>query len=196
MPRSILALIAVAPFFTIAAVLLWHEFQVEVVTSVGGLRLAAATKKSRREIEQEFPMVVELFAILLGANLSPAVALLRISQRSNGAFAEVLQEAVSDIRHGANFSQALELLSTRVASPMVRRFCDSLMIAVERGSPLLEVVNRQVAEVRQEQKVALIEAAGKAEIGLMIPVVFLILPISVLFALWPSYFSLGRAVGL
>jgi len=29
----------------------------------------------------------------------------------------------------------------------------------------------------------------------MIPVVFLILPISVLFALWPSYFALGRSAG-
>ena len=67
------------------------------------------------------------------------------------------------------------------------------MIAVERGSPLVDVVNRQVEEVRNEERSRLLEAAGKAEIALMIPVVFLILPISVLFALWPSYFALGRS---
>ena len=34
-------------------------------------------------------------------------------------------------------------------------------------------------------------AAGKAEISMMIPVVFLILPISILFALWPSLTNLN-----
>jgi len=57
------------------------------------------------------------------------------------------------------------------------------------------VVNRQVEEVRNEERSQLLVAAGKAEIALMIPVVFLILPISVLFALWPSYFALGHSIG-
>jgi tight adherence protein C len=34
-------------------------------------------------------------------------------------------------------------------------------------------------------------AAGKAEVAMMIPVVFLILPISILFALWPSLTNLN-----
>jgi tight adherence protein C len=36
-----------------------------------------------------------------------------------------------------------------------------------------------------------LSAAGKAEISMMIPVVFLILPISILFALWPSLTNLN-----
>jgi tight adherence protein C len=34
-------------------------------------------------------------------------------------------------------------------------------------------------------------AAGKAEISMMIPVIFLILPVSMLFALWPSLSNLN-----
>ncbi len=153
------------------------------------------SKKSRRQIELEFPLIVELFAILLAGNLSPATALDHISQRTSGEFSLLLRDAVKEIHFGANFSQALDVLSARIQSPMVRRFCDSLMIAVERGSPLIDVVNRQVEEVRNEERSRLLEAAGKAEIALMIPIVFLILPISVLFALWPSYFALGRSAG-
>jgi len=37
----------------------------------------------------------------------------------------------------------------------------------------------------------IMNAAGKAEISMMIPVVFLILPISILFALWPSLTNLN-----
>ena len=193
--RGLLAVIAVLPVLVTAIVVLWHEFQFEVVAGYNGVNHKVERKKSRDLIELEFPMIVELFAILLAGNQSPATALNHISQRTQGEFANVLREAVTEILQGANFGQALDLLSARIQSPMVRRFCDSLMIAVERGSPLIEVVNRQVEEVRNEQRSKLMEAAGKAEIALMIPVVFLILPISVLFALWPSYFSLGRSVG-
>jgi tight adherence protein C len=82
-----------------------------------------------------------------------------------------------------------------VKSPIVRRFNDSIIIAMERGTPLTDVLHRQVEEVRHAQRAAMLEKAGKAEIALMIPVVFLILPVSVLFALWPSYFALGQNMG-
>jgi len=66
---------------------------------------------------------------------------------------------------------------------------------MERGTPLSDVVARQVDEVRQSQRTQMLENAGNAEIALMIPVVFLILPVSVLFALWPSYFALVQNMG-
>ncbi len=194
--RIILALVALAPIFVIVTYMLWDEFRHEVLTGVNEISGKVASKKSRTTIELEFPMMVELFAILLAGNLSPATALDHISQRTDGEFSQLLRDAVLHIQSGASFSEALDFLSTRIQSPMVRRFCDSLMIAVERGSPLIDVVHRQVEEVRNEEKSRLLVAAGKAEIALMIPVVFLILPVSVLFALWPSYFALGRSVGL
>ena len=193
--RFFIALIAVAPLVGFAITVLWDEFRHEVVTGYNNATFRVESKKVRTLIELEFPLVVELFAILLAGNQSPATALDHISRRTNGEFSVVLRDAVNEIHQGANFSQALDLLSARIQSPMVRRFCDSLMIAVERGSPLIDVVNRQVEEVRNEQRSRLLAAAGKAEIALMIPVVFLILPISVLFALWPSYFALGRSAG-
>jgi len=193
--KATLIFLSFSPLISFALWILWHEFRDEVVAGYGGIRYKAESKRGRVEIEREFPLVVELFAILLAGNQSPATALAYISNRASGEFALVLRAAIQEVRSGSNFSAALDILSERIKSPMVRRFSDSLTIALERGSPLLEVVNRQVEEVRQEQKSRLLESAGKAEIALMIPVVFLILPVSVLFALWPSYFSLGRSVG-
>jgi tight adherence protein C len=194
--RILLFIIVLGPICTYASAVLWMEFREEIVTGFNGISYKTETKKARELIELEFPSIVELFAILLAGSMSPATALLRISERTTGEFASMLRDSVSEIQEGANFSQALDVVSNRVKSPMVRRFCDSLTIAIERGSPLLDVVHRQVEEVRQQQRSKLLESAGKAEIGLMIPVVFLILPVSVLFALWPSYFALGRTVGL
>ena len=47
-------------------------------------------------------------------------------------------------------------------------------MAVERGTPLAEVLRAQAADVREMSKRALLEAGGKKEISMMLPVVFLI----------------------
>ena len=60
-----------------------------------------------------------------------------------------------------------------------------------RGAPIAEVLIRHAQEARDSQRNQILAAAGKAEISMMIPVVFLILPISMLFALWPSLMNLN-----
>jgi tight adherence protein C len=39
----------------------------------------------------------------------------------------------------------------------------------------------------------LLKKSGKSEIALLIPVVFLILPVSISFAIWPSIYGLNQA---
>ena len=151
-------------------------------------------KKRARTAEEEFPSIVELFAVLVSAGESPSTAMMRVSERANGEMARKFESALMDLKKGKSLSQSLEVLGAQVGSPTVRRFCDTLILAIERGTSLSEVLNRQVEEVRAGQHSSLLAAAGKAEISLMIPVIFLILPISVLFALWPSYISLGQSV--
>jgi len=160
-----------------------------------GIALRRARKRARAGIELEFPLVVELFAILVGGGMSPSTALARISEKGQGHLHKILQPIISEMRSGVNLAQALDLLNQQVDSPVMRRFCDSLAISIERGTSLIEVIGRQVEEVRQAQRIHITERANKAEVALMIPVVFLILPISILFALWPSYYALGGNFG-
>ena len=140
------------------------------------------------------PALVELFAVLVSAGESPSTALQRVSTRASGVLAEKFIETLGDLQRGKNLTQALERLGLEVNSTSIRRFCDTLILAMERGTSLSDVLTRQVEEVRTAHHATLMTAAGKAEIALMIPVIFLILPISVLFALWPSYLSLGQSV--
>jgi pilus assembly protein TadC len=147
-----------------------------------------------KRTEEEFPSIVELFAVLVSAGESPSTALERVSNRASGVMGEKFAEVICTLHEGKNLTQALEIMGTQVDSAIVRRFCDTLILAMERGTSLSEVLVRQVEEVRSTHHAALLTAAGKAEIALMIPVIFLILPISVLFALWPSYLSLGQSV--
>ena len=63
-------------------------------------------------------------------------------------------------------------------------------VALERGTPLTDVMRAQAADVREASRRALMEEGGKREIAQMVPVVFLVLPITVVFALFPGLFVL------
>ena len=66
-----------------------------------------------------------------------------------------------------------------------------MAVAVERGTPLAEVMRAQAAAVRALGKRQLLESGGKKEIAMMVPVVFLVLPITILFALYPGLIAIS-----
>lgn len=148
--------------------------------------------KNRRElIEAEFPAIIEMLTLAIAAGETPMSAMLRISQSANGALAQEFNIVVSRVRSGTPLNEALDSMGRRVKSVMIRRFVDALVTATLRGAPLVEVLSRHAVEARGNQRNRVMGAAGKAEISMMIPVVFLILPISILFALWPSLTNLN-----
>ena len=80
-------------------------------------------------------------------------------------------------------------------SPAVSRAVDHLVAAIDRGAPLAQVLHAQALDAREDAKRSLIERAGRNEIAMLVPLVFLILPLSVLFAVFPGIFLLRLGVG-
>ena len=58
------------------------------------------------------------------------------------------------------------------------------------GAPLAEVLRAQAADVRDAAKRELMESAGRKEIGMMVPLVFGVLPLTVIFAAFPAVVAL------
>ena len=84
----------------------------------------------------------------------------------------------------------IEQVADRTSLDPLARFIDGLLVAIERGTPLAEVLRAQAADVREAGKRRLLEAGGRKEIAMMVPVVFLVLPVTVLFALFPGLISI------
>ena len=61
--------------------------------------------------------------------------------------------------------------------------------------PAQRVFATQAADAREDAKRTLIERAGRKEIYMLFPLVFLILPLSVLFAVFPGIFMLRLGLG-
>jgi tight adherence protein C len=145
----------------------------------------------RERLESDFPAVVEMLTLSLSAGESPLVSMERISRTASGSFAQEFGRVIAEVSHGAPFIEALDAMGRRVHSLLVRRFIDALVIAMTQGAPVIDVLHSHARESRDFQRNRLLGAASKAELSMMIPVVFLILPISILFALWPSLSNLN-----
>jgi tight adherence protein C len=154
------------------------------------------TEGRRREARMvaEFPTVAEMLALAVGAGEGPTGALERVTRRSSGELARELRRALADTRSGASIVAALERMAARTSLPALARFVDGMAIAVERGTPLADVLRAQAADVREQGRRALLEAGGRKEIQMLIPVVFMVLPVTVVFALFPGFYGLQLAV--
>lgn len=138
----------------------------------------------------EFPTIAELLALAVTAGEGAVGALERVTRLSSGELAQELGRALADARAGASLVQALQGLGSRTSLPTLVRFVDGVAVAVERGTPLADVLRAQAVDVREAGKRSLLEIGGRKEIGMMVPVVFLILPVTLVFALFPGLVTL------
>ena len=151
--REAFALLLLSPVILYFGWIAIDEFQRDILITSQRITLKKARKREKTAIELEFPLVVELFAILIGGGMSPSSALARMSENGQGEFHAILLPIVGEMKKGMNLAQALDLLNKQIGSPIIRRFCDSLAISIDRGSSVIDVVGRQVEEVRQRQRV-------------------------------------------
>ncbi len=151
------------------------------------------TQQVRRREElllAEFPVVAEMLALAVTAGESPAAAIARVTRLSGGELARELGAALGRSRAGVPLTEALQQVADRTSLDALARFVDGLLVAIERGTPLAEVLRAQAADVREAGKRRLLEAGGRKEIAMMVPVVFLVLPVTVFFALFPGLISI------
>ncbi|QDO89265.1 type II secretion system F family protein [Ornithinimicrobium ciconiae] len=164
---------------------------VAVSAALGGVLLRdqlltrAASRREQR-IMGEFPAIAELLALSVTAGEGTTQALDRVARLSRGELASELELCLAQARTGATMAEALQGLGARTGLGPIVRFVDGLVVAIERGTPLGEVLRAQAQDARESARQQLIEEGGRREILMMIPVVFLVLPVTVLFAVYPG----------
>lgn len=144
-----------------------------------------ATAREKRIIA-EFPTIAELLALAVGAGESPVAALERVARSTRGELSAELGLTLADVRSGRPLTQALDQMARRTDLSAIARFTDGVATAVDRGTPLADVLRSQAQDAREVGHRALMEEGGRREIVMMVPVVFVILPVSILFAIFPG----------
>lgn len=156
--------------------------------------LSRAVSKRLARIEAQLPDVVELLALAVGAGQGPVAAIERVVVLGQGDLVDELDTTLTDVRSGTVLSTALDRLERRIGSIHVTRLCEAIIVALERGTPLADILRSQAKDARETARQDLMEEGGRREIAQMVPVVFLVLPITVVFALFPGLLVLRLGV--
>lgn len=143
-----------------------------------------------RRIAAEFPTVVEFLTLSLSAGEGILDAVRRVARVSSGELAREFGSVVADINAGIPVATALTDAAAGIRLPIFTRCVSAITAALERGTPLAEVLRAQAEDARSEAKRDLLESAGRKEVAMLVPLVFLILPTTVLFAIYPGLFVL------
>lgn len=157
-------------------------------------RLTAEVTRRERRMLEEFPAVAALLALAVAAGEGPVAALERVCLRARGELAAELRRVLAAVHTGTPVAQAFDDLAARTGLAVMARFAEAIAVAVERGTPLTDVLHHQAADVREAGRRALIETGAKREVLMMVPVVFLVLPVVVVFAFYPGLIGLRLVV--
>lgn len=157
--------------------------------------LTARVKSRLARLSDELPTTLEFLALCLSAGEGFLDALRRVAAIGSGELTGELRQVVLAVGTGSPLSDALGEMASRLRQPGLSRAVDQIVAALEHGAPLAAVLHAQAADAREDAKRGLIEQAGRREILMMLPLVFLILPLSVLYAVFPGMFILQLGLG-
>ncbi len=157
------------------------------------LRIMTGSQVKQNEINEELVSILQMLSIMISAGESPMMAMKYVAQRSDGVIPNLIRQSFAKYESGRNIAQTMDFIAVATSSSQVRRLTNSIQIAIERGTPILDVLNNQVQALNKQINISLLKKSGKSEITLLIPVVFLILPVSISFAIWPSIYGLNQA---
>jgi len=157
-----------------------------------GYRAGLFTAKNKAVLG-ELPDFTEVMGLLVSSGLPVGVALGWIQPRMSGEIAKQLEIVIGNINLGADLSSELKLAARRVSDPGFTELVEKLTMSLDRGAPVAEQTMQLASTLRQEQGRLLLRQAASSETKMLIPTVFVILPVTVLFAVFPSVLVLQQS---
>lgn len=149
----------------------------------------SARKQDQARIDRalyELPDLTELIAVCLEAGDSNYTAISRVLERSSGEVSTELNKIMRKIDFGGSLATEIKLLPERLPHPQISELASKVALSATRGTPLAQMLHDQSKSLRSEIRNRLLKQVGKNETRMLIPLVFLILPVTVLFAIYPS----------
>jgi tight adherence protein C len=147
---------------------------------------AKKTKFNDLSALMEIPDFTSLLWFAVSAGESLDIALKIAVSRSSGYVSNEFATVIKNVEHGALLQVELQNLAVEAKSEQIRELATKLAVALNNGSALSELLSDFMQSATSELRTNLMAKAGRNETKMMIPMVFVILPVTVMFALYPS----------
>lgn len=136
------------------------------------LQLSGIQQERRKQVQNGLPYMIDLLSLGLSAGLDFPGALRQVVEKSSdakSALVEEIQLVLQELQVGKTRRQALDQFSERNPGESVREFVGAVIQADVRGNPLGPVLEIQAEVSRQHRSVRAEEAASRASVKMLLP---------------------------
>ncbi|RLT97961.1 type II secretion system F family protein [Ketobacter sp.] len=134
--------------------------------------------RRRNRVAKEFPFLLDLLVLSMRAGLNYSTSLGQaISNLPEGPVKDEFGKLLREIRAGKVRRQALLDLAARMDTKSIHNFVAAINQAEETGGEIVEVLTLQAEQRRSERFNQAEEAANKAPVKMLLPLVLFLFPI-------------------
>jgi len=152
--------------------------------------LSSVGRARKTEINDSLPDLLDLLTVSVEAGLGFEQALKHSSEKMKGKISDEVKRMLQEMRVGKKRSEALRDMSDRVEIPDLTSFAAAMIQADQLGVSVADVLRVQSDAMRQKRRQRAEEAAMKAPLKLLFPLVFFIFPTLFIILLGPAFISI------
>ena len=172
-------------------------------TAIGGVLgyllpsmwLGQQIKKRKHNITKQLPDILDLLTISVEAGLAFDAAMQRVTEKADNDLSKEFQRVLTDTRLGRPRRDALKDMSNRTGVEDVQTFTAAIIQAEQLGVSISKILRVQADQMRIRRRQRAEEAAQKAPIKMLFPMVFLIFPSLFVVILGPAIPRLMQSLG-
>jgi len=145
----------------------------------------------------QLPDALDLLTISVEAGLGFDAALAKVVEKMEGPLVDEFRQALAEVRMGRARRDALRDVANRADAQPVSNFIGAIVQAEQLGVPIAKVLQIQSNQLRIERRQRAEEAAAKAPVKMLFPMVGCIFPTIFIVILGPAIVTImGGGVGI
>ncbi|HEU5015273.1 MAG TPA: type II secretion system F family protein [Roseiflexaceae bacterium] len=160
-----------------------------------GIWLGQQIKKRKKNIVKALPDALDLLTISVEAGLAFDSALQRVAEKWDNELSREFRRVLTDVRLGRSRREALRDMAQRTGVEDVQTFTAAIIQAEQLGVSIGKILRVQADQMRIRRRQRAEEAAQKAPIKMLFPMVFLIFPSLFVVILGPAVPKLMDSLG-
>lgn len=158
--------------------------------------LSKRIKKRSTQMVLDLPDALDLLTISVEAGLGFDAALAKVVEKMEGPLVDEFGQALAEVRMGRTRRDALRDVAARADARPVSNFIGAIVQAEQLGVPIAKVLQIQSQQLRIERRQRAEEAAAKAPIKMLFPMVGCIFPTIFIVILGPAVVTVMGGVGV
>jgi tight adherence protein C len=156
--------------------------------------MQSKAKHRGKEIQRELPDILDLLTVSVEAGLGFDAALVKVVERKEGPLADEFGIVLREIRVGKPRKDALRELSERVKVDDITSLVSAVIQADQLGVGISNILRIQSEQVRTKRRQQAEEAAMKAPIKMLFPLIFFIFPTLFVVLLGPAVIQIAETL--